>query len=132
MLFRSVNRALIILGDILKFYENSEVDILYHIDTITLTMFNYTEWLGNLKRHTETIPIYEKALKMNVSVGRGKGLGGILYAKAWNLKKIDPSNIEDCQKCCRQAYYLASLVKEEKNKNVILKCGKSNFGDFIT
>lgn len=127
-----VNRALIILGDILKFYENSEVDILYHIDTITLTMFNYTEWLGNLKRHTETIPIYEKALKMNVSVGRGKGLGGILYAKAWNLKKIDPSNIEDCQKCCRQAYYLASLVKEEKNKNVILKCGKSNFGDFIT
>ncbi len=126
-----VNRALQILSDIINFYENSEVDILNHIETITMTIYNYTEWMGNCGKYAETIELYEKAIRMNVRVGRGKGLGGLLYGKAWNLKRINSGNIKACQKYCRQAYYLASLMREERYKNSILKCGKINFGDFI-
>jgi len=124
----NIDKALHILNDIIKFYQNSEVDILYHIETITLTIFNCTEWLGNLERHVETMPLYEKAIKMNVSVGRGKVLSGLLYGKAWNLKKISLDDIELCRKYCKQAYYIACLMKEEKNKTFISKYGKINFG----
>lgn len=128
----NINKALGILESIIKFYQNSEVDILYHIETITLTIFNYTEWLGNLKRYAETILLYEEVIKMNISVGRGKVLSGLLYGKAWNLKMLSEDNIQISRKYCRQAYYIACLMKEERNKKFILKYGKINFGEFLT
>lgn len=126
-----IDKALRILDDILKSYQNSEVDELYHVEVITMTMFNYTKWMGVVEKNVETLPIYESAIRMNIKAGRGKYLGGFLYGKAWNLKKISEKNIEECRKYCRQAYYIVELMKEEEDKKQILEYGKENFGDFL-
>lgn len=126
----NVNEALEIFKNIMEFYQTSEVDIFYHIETITMTIYNYTKWLGNLGRYEETIELYEKAIKINIDTGRGRILGGLLYGKAWSLRKISEINIKACQRYCRQAYYISNIMKEERNKNKILEYGKINFGDF--
>ncbi len=126
-----IDKALSIFRSILESYQNSEVDKIYHIEVIAMTVFNLTKWMGVVERYAETLPIYESAIKLSVKVGRGKYLGGFLYGKAWNLKKISSTNMEECKKYCRQAYYIVSLMKEEGDKKRILKCGKENFGDFL-
>lgn len=127
----NIDKALIIFDNILKSYKSSEVDESYYVEIITLTIYNYTEWLGNLGRYAETLPLYEDAIKMNIRVGRGKLLGGFLYGKAWNMKKVNPNdNIEVCQKYCRQAYYITNLMREDADKDFIMKFGRKNFGEF--
>lgn len=124
----NVEKALSIFSDIMKFYKNSEVDSLYHIEALTMTIFNYVEWLGNLERYEEALELYNEAIRMNISVGRGKILSGLLYGKAWNMKRLSQENIKACKKCCKQAYYIACLMKEEKNRHFILEYGEKNFG----
>lgn len=125
-----VDKAMKIFEDIIKSYQNSEVDMLYYVETLTLTMLNYAEWLGNLGRYEETLQWYEKAIKMNVELGRGKYLAALLYGKAWNLKMISESHVNTCQIYCRKAYYIASLMKEDRDKKFYLEHGRRNFGDF--
>lgn len=126
-----VDKALSIFNSVLNSYKNSEVDELYHIEAITMTMFNFTKWMGVVEKYAETLPIYQSAIEMNIKVGRGKYLGGFLYGKAWNLKRISETNIKICKSLCKQAYYIVDLMKEEGDKKRILKCGKENFGDFL-
>lgn len=126
----NMDKALKIFEGILKYYRSSEVDMVYHAEIIAFTIFNYVEWLGCLEKHKETLPLYEEAIKMSVSLGRGKYLGGLLYGKAWNLKKLNMNNIELCRYYCKQAYYISDLMKEEAYKSIIEKYGKTNFGEF--
>lgn len=131
MRLEETEKALSIFRDMMEYYESSEVDCSHRIEGMIMTIFNYVEWLGNLKKYEEALPLYEMAIKMSVDVGRGKFLSGLLYGKAWVLKKISENNIGICQKYCRQAYYMAELMKEEKNKNFILKYGMLNFDSFL-
>lgn len=126
----NLNEALCIFSSIMEFYQNSEVDVFYHIETITMTIYNYTKWLGNLGKYEEAIELYERAIKINIDTGRGRILGGLLYGKAWSLRKVSEENTKACQRYCRQAYYLSNIMKEEKNKTKIMEYGKINFGDF--
>ncbi len=125
----NVDKAIEIFEDIIKSYQNSEVDMSYYVETLTLTMLNYSEWLGNLGRYKETLQWYEKAIKMNIELGRGKYLAALLYGKAWNLKMISESNINKCRIYCRKAYYISSLMREDRDKKFYLEHGKKNFGD---
>lgn len=127
-----VEKALSIFSDIMEYYENSEVNYLYHIEVMIMTIFNYVEWLGNLKKYEEALSLYDRAINMSIDVGRGKFLSGLLYGKAWVLKRISEDNIGICQKYCRQAYCIAELMKEDKNKKLILKYGVLNFGEFFS
>lgn len=127
----NIDKAIYIFSEIMKFYKNSEVDRIYHTEVMTLTMFNYAKWLGVLGKYEDTLPLYEEAIRMNISVGRGKYFGGLLYGKAWNLFKISSDNRRICQDYCKKAYYIACLMREESYKHYILECGKKNFGDFL-
>lgn len=126
----NVDKAMEMFEEIIKSYQNSEVDMFYYVETLTLTMLNYAEWLGNLGKYEETLQWYQRAIEMNVRLGRGKYLAALLYGKAWNMKMISISNINKCQKYCRKAYYIASLMREDRDKKFYLEYGKKNFGKF--
>jgi len=122
-----IEKASKMLEDILKFYQNSEVDITYHAEIIILVAFNYVEYSGSLKNYKVMFKVCDELIKLCINLGRGKFLGSFLYEKVWYSEKVPLYSLEIRQKYCRQAYYLTGLMKEEAYKNIIRKYGETNF-----
>lgn len=112
-------KAIRILRDVLKSYENSKIDLMYHYSMCALVMINLSAYLEEEQEINSAIEICDKGIKLDLKCGRGNRLGAFLTNKACSLEHAGDK--EKCLKYFRQAFYLSDLMQNIDDKETIKK-----------
>lgn len=125
--------AIQILKTILDSYKKSKVKEEYHSFAISLVMVNYLEYLGRQGNYKEALDEIEKVLKMQLEFQRGSMIPYLIYAKGWNLLKMEENQMTEekkelCMKYYRQAYWISGFINDFIMQQKIEKLYRKDFG----
>lgn len=123
-----------ILQAVLEAYRESEVKEEYYISNILLIIINYTECLGKQGDYKTALEEIENILKMELQFGKGSNLPYLIYAKGWNILKIEGSKITEekrnaCMKYYQQAYWISGLMNDFITQQNIEQIYEKDFGE---
>lgn len=118
-------KAISILESVLRCYENSKIDVIYHYSMCSLIMTNLSSYLSDEMEIDKAIELCDRGIILDLRCGRGNRLGVFLSNKACSLEHAD--NNEDCNKYFIQAFYLSDLMQNNVDKNDIRKYYEKNY-----
>lgn len=128
-------KAIEILRSILKSFEATKVDPMYHSLSILLTMINLADNLEEEGYPEESREICDKAVRLSIRCGRGNLLPNFITTKVCCLEKMrtlenSAENKNTCTKYLQQAFYLSNLLTNEQMKNIIKDYYHINYQEY--
>lgn len=118
-------KAIDIFENVLKCYENSKIDVMYHYSACALIMINLSAYLEEEHEIDRAIEICDKGIRLDLKCGRGNRLGIYLTNKACSLEHAKNSTIQ--KKYFKQAFYLCDLMQSHVDKEDIKKYYEKNY-----
>lgn len=110
-------KAIGILENVLKSYENSKIDLMYHYSMCALIMINLSAYLEEELETDKAIELCDKGIILDLKCGRGNRLGAFLTNKACSLEHA--KDLENSKKYFKQAFYLSDLMQNIDDKETI-------------
>lgn len=118
-------KAISILENALKCYENSKIDVMYHYSACSMLMINLSSYLEEELELDKAIKICDKGINLDLKCGRGNRLGIFLANKTSSLEHILFAN--DCKKYLQQAFYLSDLMQNYADREDIKRYYEKNY-----
>lgn len=118
-------KAISMFESVLKCYEASKIDMMYHYSACALIMINLSAYLEEELEIDKAIEICDKGIMLDLKCGRGNRLGIFLTNKACSLEHAKNSTIQ--KKYFKQAFYLCDLMHNNVDKEDIKKYYEKNY-----
>lgn len=111
-----------------QFYDRQMVNAEEVLRTQPMVLYNLSKVLGLEGRYDECVEICDLGIRICKTSGRALRLAHMLYNKAWALEKRNQgTDLETARQCAVDAYQMARLLGQEKEKTFFGKFIKDTF-----
>lgn len=121
----NIEKAISILNSVLKTYENSKIDVMYHYSACSMLMINLSAYLEENLEIEKALKICNKGISLDLKCGRGNRLGSLLANKACSLEHA--KNVKMSIRYFELSYYLSDLMQNYVDRNDIKKYFEKNY-----
>jgi len=125
--------AIEMLLQLKEYYQQRMINTEEALRTQPLILLNLSNMLGQEGRYDECIEICNIAIRIARTTGRCPLLARTLYNKAWALvKRHAEGDLAAARHTAVQAFYMASIMKQEQSAQHYQRFIQENFGETIS
>lgn len=122
------DEALELIEKLWRFYEESEVDLCFHMEEVILIMLFWKNLLTDKGEYEDALDKTIQGIKMCFESGRGDKINKLVFELGWNRAKRLPLDKEKikCTQYFKYALYMSKLFMRNIDEEVIVDYCKNN------
>ena len=122
--------AIGLLEQLVKYFDTIQVSTDERSGAGALVLFNLGKMLGQIGESRKSLQIDERVRGICLSSGKAGSLSSVLYNIGYEKEVLDEDR-EECIELMREAYYVAELMKDERQRLHIKKHAVERYGDIF-